>query len=53
MNTRTLAAGTALAATLQLTTVNADADKVWLESDSTVVKNLPSLQVIEQCVLPR
>ena len=38
MNIRTLAAGTALAATLQLTAFNAYADKVWLESDSTIVK---------------
>jgi hypothetical protein len=38
MNTRTLAGGTALAATLQLTALNAYADKVWLESDSTIVK---------------
>ena len=40
MNIRTLAAGTALAATLQLTALNAYADKVWLESDSTIVKQL-------------
>jgi len=38
MNTRALTAGTALAATLQLTALNAYADKVWLESDSTSVK---------------
>jgi len=38
INTRTFAAGTALAATLQLTALNAYADKVWLESDSTIVK---------------
>ena len=38
MNTRTFAAGTALTATLQLTALNAYADKVWLESDSTIVK---------------
>ena len=38
MNTRTLAAGTTLAATLQLIPLNAYADKVWLESDSTIVK---------------
>ena len=38
MNARTLAAGSALAATLQLTALTAYADKVWLESDSTSVK---------------
>ncbi len=38
INTRTLAAGTAFAATLQLTALNAYADKVWLERDSTIVK---------------
>ncbi len=38
MNTRTLAAGTTLAATLQFMPLNAYADKVWLESDRTIVK---------------
>jgi hypothetical protein len=38
MNARTLAAGTTLAATLQLMPLNAYADKVWWESDSTIVK---------------
>jgi hypothetical protein len=38
MNTRALAAGTTLAATLQLMPLTADADKVWLQSDSTIVK---------------
>ena len=51
MNTRTLAAGTALAATLQLTTVNADADKVRLESDSTVVKQSPGYPNNASCLV--
>ena len=38
MNTRMIAAATALAATLQFTALNAYADKVWLERDSTIVK---------------
>jgi hypothetical protein len=37
---QTLAPRTALAATLQLTTLDAHADKVWLENDSTTVKQL-------------
>jgi len=40
MNTRTLVRSTALAATLQLAALDAYADKVWLESDSTIVKQL-------------
>jgi hypothetical protein len=40
MNARTLAPGTALAATLQFGALNAYADKMWLESDSTIVKQL-------------
>ena len=38
LNTRPLVAGSALVATLQLTALTAYADKVWLESDSTSVK---------------
>jgi hypothetical protein len=38
MNTRILVPSTAFAATLQLTALNAYADKMWLESDSTIVK---------------
>jgi len=40
MNTRTFLPSTALAVTLQLTALDAYADKVWLESDSAVVKQL-------------
>jgi hypothetical protein len=54
MNTRTLAAGTTLAATLQLMPLNAYADKVWLESDRTIVKQFavtPSYPNKESCLL--
>ena len=40
MNARILVPSTALAATLQLGAVNAYADKMWFESDSTIVKQL-------------
>ena len=54
MNTRTLAAGTALAATFQLTALNAYADKVWSESDSTIVKQFavtPGYPNKESCLV--
>jgi hypothetical protein len=38
MSTRTLASSSALAASLQFSALNAYADKIWLESGSTIVK---------------
>jgi hypothetical protein len=52
MNRATLVASTAWAATLQLTTPRAYADKIWSESDNTIVKQfvMPGYPNKESCL---